>query len=207
MAAKQHLEQVVAALALQDVRGSSSSSQPTAAAASPPDDFNCPITLCVMRNPVTVESGHAFERQAITEHLAVSNTNPVTNEPLQTKALTPAINLRNIIKSWLDAHGMTYDQADAAAEGMQTDEAQPPPTQPNPPASPTQPTPERSDLALRPARTADERALLNAAVSGTLREVMRLLSDPADNPNVQDPLAAPPPPEDGCEPHLLRGEY
>ncbi|PNH02629.1 Ankyrin repeat domain-containing protein 1, partial [Tetrabaena socialis] len=157
--------------AAQDERGGSSGNRPTA---SPPHDFCCPITLCVMRDPVVVKSGHSFERKAITRHLAISCTNPVTNKPLKIKALTPNINLRNAIEMWLSEHGMTHEQADAA--GMQVDNARPP----------TPPGPlRRSDLALRPARTADERALLAAASAGRLRKVERLLSNPAANPNVQ----------------------
>ncbi|PNH09548.1 Ankyrin repeat domain-containing protein [Tetrabaena socialis] len=129
---EQYLEQMVAALVLQDVRVSSGSSSgsrwPTAVAvvaasyASPPHDYCCPITLCVMRDPVTVESGHTFERKAIVQHLTTSNTNPLTSTPLQTKAVTPNINLRNAIESWLIVHGMTHEQADAA--GMRTGNAQ-----------------------------------------------------------------------------------
>ncbi|PNH01967.1 putative E3 ubiquitin-protein ligase, partial [Tetrabaena socialis] len=82
MVKEQYLEQMVAVLALQDVRDSSGSSSgsrwPTAVAPSPPHDYCCPITLCVMCDPVTVESGHTFERQAIMRHLATSNTNPLT---------------------------------------------------------------------------------------------------------------------------------
>ncbi|PNH07523.1 Death-associated protein kinase 1 [Tetrabaena socialis] len=97
------------------------------------------------------------------------------NVPFHTKALTPNINLRNTIESWLQAYGMTHEQADAA--GMQTGNAQPP----------TPPGPlRRSDLAPRPARTADECALLATAKEGRLLEVEQLLSDPAANPNVQD---------------------
>ncbi|PNH02397.1 Protein phosphatase 1 regulatory subunit 27, partial [Tetrabaena socialis] len=55
----------------------------------------------------------------------------------------------------------------------------PPPTLPGPLR--------RSDRALRPARTADERALLDAVAEGRLRKVERLLSNPAANPNVQGP--------------------
>ncbi|PNH11372.1 U-box domain-containing protein 10 [Tetrabaena socialis] len=184
VAEEQYLEQVMAVLALQDVHGNSSgsSSQPIAASTSPPHDLHCPITLCLMRDPVTVETGHAFERQAIMQHLAISNINPFTNKPLQTKALTPNIYLRNAIESWLNKHGMTHEQADAAAMGMQTGKTQPR----IPPSTPPLRPPWHSDLACRPARTVDERVLLDAAKEGRLLEVDRLLSDPATNPNVQD---------------------
>ncbi|PNH03326.1 Serine/threonine-protein phosphatase 6 regulatory ankyrin repeat subunit A [Tetrabaena socialis] len=45
---------------------------------------------------------------------------------------------------------------------------------------------QRADLAVRRAKNADEEALVVAAKEGALPEVLRLLSDPAANPNVQD---------------------
>ena len=77
---EQYLSQIVAALTLRQVDGASCSSSSLAVANSMPPDFRCPSTMCSMRDPVILETGHSFERQAIQRHLARNNTNPVTSE-------------------------------------------------------------------------------------------------------------------------------
>ncbi|ETO31544.1 hypothetical protein RFI_05574 [Reticulomyxa filosa] len=48
-----------------------------------PEHFICPITQDLMRNPVTIDSGHTFERQAITDWFNQGQAiNPVTGEEL-----------------------------------------------------------------------------------------------------------------------------
>ena len=69
----QYLSQIVASLSLRQAPVSSGAS-------SMPPDFLCPITMCLMRDPVILETGHSFERQAIQRHLATKNTNPITSE-------------------------------------------------------------------------------------------------------------------------------
>ncbi|KXZ46268.1 hypothetical protein GPECTOR_45g138 [Gonium pectorale] len=122
---EQYLAQIMAVLSSREERreeGPSSQDQcaadPAAASAPPPAtfgvpaDFVCPLSLCVMRDPVMVESGHSFERGYIEKHLAISNSNPATNLKLDSRRLVPNIALRNAIQSWLDRHDMTYEQAD-----------------------------------------------------------------------------------------------
>ena len=75
----QYLSQIVAALSLlrkAEVDYGNSCSEPS----SMPPDFLCPITMCLMRDPVILETGHSFERLAIQRHLATKNTNPITSE-------------------------------------------------------------------------------------------------------------------------------
>lgn len=59
--------------------------------------LECPISLEIMKNPVSIETGHTFEEIEIKQHFRLHNTNPLTNLPLKTKKLTQNIVLKQII--------------------------------------------------------------------------------------------------------------
>lgn len=73
-----------------------------------PKDFECPITLSCMIDPVTATDGHSYERFAIEEWFAnrrsqrLSFLSPKTNEPLTCDTLTPNHTLRSVIHAWRD---------------------------------------------------------------------------------------------------------
>mmetsp|Transcript_9418 Transcript_9418/g.14862 ORF Transcript_9418/g.14862 Transcript_9418/m.14862 type:complete len:134 (+) Transcript_9418:163-564(+) len=68
-----------------------------------PDGFRCPITQDVMTDPVMVaESGHTYERAAITQWLESHKTDPKTNMALSTKTLIPNHGLRATIQEFFD---------------------------------------------------------------------------------------------------------
>ncbi len=52
-----------------------------------PNDFYCPITGELMKDPVTDQEGHTYERSAIMKWLSKSNTSPLTRKPLIEKDL------------------------------------------------------------------------------------------------------------------------
>jgi tetratricopeptide (TPR) repeat protein len=62
-----------------------------------PDEFYCPITHLVMKDPVVAHDGFSYERSAIEEWLSNNNTSPMTNKELMDKTLRPNIVLRNSI--------------------------------------------------------------------------------------------------------------
>ena len=72
-----------------------------------PNDWLCPITLSIMRDPVIVADGHTYERNAIqkwfTEQRARGDhvRSPKTNELLVNLGLIPNIALRNTIEDFL----------------------------------------------------------------------------------------------------------
>ncbi|XP_031788789.1 WD repeat, SAM and U-box domain-containing protein 1 isoform X1 [Nasonia vitripennis] len=71
-----------------------------------PDDFLCPITHEIMREPVQCSDGFTYERAAINEwFLCGKFTSPMTNEPLKTTSLTPNVALRNAIFTLLHGEG------------------------------------------------------------------------------------------------------
>ncbi|CAM9614810.1 unnamed protein product [Phaeothamnion confervicola] len=66
-----------------------------------PEDYLCPITGDIMRDPVFTEDGHSYEREAIEDWLSEHNTSPKTNLQLQGKRLAPNHSLRNAIQAFL----------------------------------------------------------------------------------------------------------
>ena len=57
--------------------------------------MQCPITLDVMRDLVTVADGRIYERSAIEAHFRTGkSTSPMTNEPLPSLQLVPDRELR-----------------------------------------------------------------------------------------------------------------
>ena len=50
---------------------------------NPPKDFTCPISLDIMRDPVMLSDGRAYEKLYILEHLKKDKTSPITREPLK----------------------------------------------------------------------------------------------------------------------------
>ncbi|KAF3787674.1 U-box domain-containing protein 43 [Nymphaea thermarum] len=70
------------------------------------DAFICPLTKEVMRDPVTLENGQTFEREAIEKWFRECRENgrrpmcPLTSQELKTTELNPSIALRNTIEEW-----------------------------------------------------------------------------------------------------------
>ncbi|NXA13228.1 WSDU1 protein, partial [Sapayoa aenigma] len=68
-----------------------------------PDEFLCPITRELMKDPVIAADGYSYEREAM-EHW-ISNrrrSSPMTNLPLHSLMLTPNRTLKMAISRWLE---------------------------------------------------------------------------------------------------------
>ena len=68
-----------------------------------PNNFICPLTLQVMRDPVLSRYGQNYERNAILEWLTSSNGHgscPLTRRPLELRGLVSNHNLRRQIRQW-----------------------------------------------------------------------------------------------------------
>lgn len=70
------------------------------------DAFLCPLTKQVMRDPVTLENGQTYEREAIEKWLRECRESgrrpvcPLTMRELRSTELSPSIALRHTIKEW-----------------------------------------------------------------------------------------------------------
>ncbi len=68
--------------------------------ARPPEELFCPITLALMRDPVSTCDGQAYERDAITKWLLEHRTSPLTGLELASSALIPNLPLRRMCDDW-----------------------------------------------------------------------------------------------------------
>ncbi|XP_074559347.1 U-box domain-containing protein 13-like [Curcuma longa] len=72
-----------------------------------PNDFRCPISLELMRDPVIVSTGQTYERGYIEKWLeAGHDTCPKTQQKLSKSSLTPNYVLRSLIVQWCVANGV-----------------------------------------------------------------------------------------------------
>ena len=67
-----------------------------------PDDFICPITHEIMKDPVATSDGQVYEREAIEAWLVQHDTSPITNEKLVNKALIPIPFVKKKIQGFLE---------------------------------------------------------------------------------------------------------
>ncbi|XP_034550343.1 WD repeat, SAM and U-box domain-containing protein 1-like [Notolabrus celidotus] len=66
-----------------------------------PDEFLCPITRELMKDPVIAADGYSYERESIESWIRGKNkTSPMTNLPLQTTLLTSNRSLKMAISRW-----------------------------------------------------------------------------------------------------------
>ncbi|KAK4799739.1 hypothetical protein SAY86_025104 [Trapa natans] len=72
-----------------------------------PDDFRCPISLELMKDPVIVSTGQTYERSSIQKWLAAGHhTCPKTQQTLLQTTLTPNYVLKSLITLWCDSNGV-----------------------------------------------------------------------------------------------------
>ncbi|KAG8390591.1 hypothetical protein BUALT_Bualt01G0099500 [Buddleja alternifolia] len=72
-----------------------------------PDDFRCPISLELMKDPVIVSTGQTYERTCIQKWLdAGHKTCPKTQQTLLHTALTPNYVLKSLIALWCESNGV-----------------------------------------------------------------------------------------------------
>jgi len=61
------------------------------------DEFMCPITYELMREPVVASDGHTYEKSAIEKWLKTNHTSPRNGEPIDGQ-LIPNMNLKKLIQ-------------------------------------------------------------------------------------------------------------
>lgn len=66
-----------------------------------PPDFLCPITKCLMSDPVMASDGHSYERNAIKQWFSKRRVSPKTNLRLPNDTLIPNLTLKAAIQSFL----------------------------------------------------------------------------------------------------------
>ncbi|KAF5947916.1 hypothetical protein HYC85_013873 [Camellia sinensis] len=72
-----------------------------------PDDFRCPISLELMKDPVIVSTGQTYERSCIQKWLDAGHKKcPKTQQTLLHTALTPNYVLKSLIALWCESNGV-----------------------------------------------------------------------------------------------------
>ncbi|KAG0504166.1 hypothetical protein KC19_4G028500 [Ceratodon purpureus] len=80
-------------------------------AKQPPTEFVCPISRCLMADPVIVASGESYERLCIQVWLQQGNLHCFkTGQTLEHHNLTPNIALRTAIQTWCGKHKVPIPQ-------------------------------------------------------------------------------------------------
>ncbi|KAK8941001.1 U-box domain-containing protein 17 [Platanthera zijinensis] len=88
-----------------------------------PDEFRCPITLDLMKEPVIVATGHTYDRSSISRWLNSGHQNcPKSGQKLIHMALIPNYSLKSLIEQWCKDNNVpsTLWQRPAAAEAAIT---------------------------------------------------------------------------------------
>ncbi|KVI06875.1 Armadillo [Cynara cardunculus var. scolymus] len=84
-----------------------------------PDDFRCPISLELMKDPVIVSTGQTYERSCIQKWLdAGHKTCPKTQQTLLHTALTPNYVLKSLIALWCDSNGIELPKSQGNSKNM-----------------------------------------------------------------------------------------
>ncbi|XVF05520.1 hypothetical protein REPUB_Repub05bG0179200 [Reevesia pubescens] len=89
-----------------------------------PDDFRCPISLELMKDPVIVSTGQTYERSCIEKWLEQGHgTCPKTQQTLSSPALTPNYVLRSLIAQWCEANGIEPPKRPSSSRPSKTTSA------------------------------------------------------------------------------------
>ncbi|XVF17045.1 hypothetical protein REPUB_Repub10bG0083100 [Reevesia pubescens] len=84
-----------------------------------PSFFRCPISLDVMKSPVSLCTGVTYDRGSIQRWLdSGNNTCPATMQVLQSKEFVPNRNLQRLIQIWSESVARRQLDADSAANSV-----------------------------------------------------------------------------------------
>ncbi|CAN0290841.1 unnamed protein product, partial [Discosporangium mesarthrocarpum] len=82
------------------------------------DEFLCPITRELMRDPVIAADGHTYDREAIEMWLRNHDSSPKTGQPMDHRFVVANHNLKRLIKDLLLEKG----EGLYVHEGAETDD-------------------------------------------------------------------------------------
>jgi len=84
-----------------------------------PDDFRCPISLDLMRDPVIVSTGQTYDRLSINRWIEDGHsTCPKSGQVLLHKDLVPNYALRNLIQQWCEERGVPFEKPEKGSRNI-----------------------------------------------------------------------------------------
>lgn len=86
-----------------------------------PDEFRCPISLDLMKDPVIVASGHTYDRNSIAQWInSGHHTCPKSGQRLIHMALIPNYALKSLIHQWCQENNIPMLESMSASEQERT---------------------------------------------------------------------------------------
>jgi hypothetical protein len=89
-----------------------------------PNNLLCPISRCLMADPVTAADGHTYERSSIETWFKRNSTSPMTNEYMTSEQLIPNFNLKSTISQWLQENPTGHCVENNEEKGDDDDDAE-----------------------------------------------------------------------------------
>ena len=85
---------------------------------NPPDEFRCPISLDLMRDPVIVATGQTYDRTSISRWIEAGHpTCPKSGQKLGHVNLIPNYALRSLIQQWCEDYHIPFDKPEKGSKG------------------------------------------------------------------------------------------
>ncbi|KAK1377914.1 RING-type E3 ubiquitin transferase [Heracleum sosnowskyi] len=82
-----------------------------------PDEYRCPISLDLMRDPVIVASGHTYDRNSISQWINTGHhTCPKSAQRLIHMALIPNYALKSLIHQWCEENNITITESTSPSD-------------------------------------------------------------------------------------------
>ncbi|XP_073296941.1 U-box domain-containing protein 1-like [Primulina huaijiensis] len=86
-----------------------------------PDEYRCPISLELMKDPVIVTSGHTYDRNSIAQWInSGHHTCPKSGQRLIHMALIPNYAMRSLIHQWCQENNIPMESASSSSYTDQT---------------------------------------------------------------------------------------
>lgn len=101
-----------------DDEGEVSTSGRSDVVVNPPDEFRCPISLDLMRDPVIVATGQTYDRTSIARWIEAGHpTCPKSGQKLGHVNLIPNYALRSLISQWCEDYHIPFDKPEKGSKG------------------------------------------------------------------------------------------
>ncbi|XP_022747355.1 U-box domain-containing protein 1-like [Durio zibethinus] len=85
-----------------------------------PDEFRCPISLDLMKDPVIVASGHTYDRNSIAQWINTGHhTCPKSGQRLIHMALIPNYALRTLVQQWCQVNNIPLTECSSNASHLE----------------------------------------------------------------------------------------